>query len=226
MKKRQTKFLITLFIWSLCLTAMAPQVKASEVSSGELPVTIVLEDPITYKNQKYEIELKAEHPDNPMPEGAKDGIFSIFITGEDTVRFPKINYSKIGIYNYTISQKIDNEEDYLDVKTYSLRVTVTRDEKTDTLQATSAMYVTGQEPKVDGAVFYNGPPPIPVKPTQPQVEKPTQPPVKKPVEIVKTGDETAIWPYIVMFVSGAGLLAIVTLDSMKAMKKKTDEDRR
>lgn len=226
MKKRQIKLLIAVFICTLCLTALAPHVKASEVSSGEFPVTIDLEDSITYKNQKYEIELKAEHPDNPMPEGAKDGMFSIFITGEDTVRFPKINYSKIGIYKYTISQKIDNEEDYLDTKIYSLRVTVTRDEKTDTLEAASAMYVTGQENKVDGAVFYNGPPPIPVKPTQPPVEKPTQPPVKKPVETVKTGDENVIWPYLVMFVSGAGLLAIVTLDSMKAMKKKTDEDRR
>ncbi len=218
MRKKQTKLLIALFVSMMCLTALAPHVKATGTSSGEIPVTIDLGDSITDSDKKFEIELKSEHPDNPMPEGTVDGVYSINITGADTVKLPQIPYNKIGVYKYTISQKIESDEhEGFDTKTYLLDVEVTRSQTTQRLQATSTLYVLGQTTKVAGAVFYNAPPPAPV-PTP--TEKPTTEVKGAEYEKPKTSDGTQIWPYIVLFLSGAIVFGLMTLEAKKNINER------
>lgn len=220
MIRKQTKLLIALFVSMMYLAALTPNVKATEISSGEIPVTIDLGDSIADSEKEFEIELKREHPDNPMPEGTVDGVYSIKITGADTKKLPKIPYNKIGEYSYTISQKIEKtESEDFDTKTYLLKVEVTRSETTQRLQAVSTLYVVGQTTKVAGAVFYNAPPPAPT-PT----EKPTTGKSKTDVKGVeyerpKTSDENQIWPYVVLFISGAIIIGIITLETKKKVEK-------
>lgn len=227
MKKRKAKIVVALFIYIMCMTALAPKVKATEVSSGEFPVTINVGDSLGYSDEKFEIEFKAEHPDNPMPEGSKDGVYSMYITGPNTSLFPKIEYPDVGTYTYTISQKFDSDEiDEYDTKTFLLKVQVTRSQTTNLLQAVSTMYVLGQDAKVAGAVFYNAPPPLPVDPTP----EPTQEPTQKPTSEVKgadfdntdrprTSDETTVLPYLMLFISGAGMIVFLGLSTTRKSRR-------
>ena len=217
MIRKQTKLLIALFVGMMYLAALTPNVKATEISSGEIPVTIDLGDSIADSEKEFEIELKGEHPDNPMPEGTIDGVYSIKITGADTKKLPKIPYNKIGEYSYTISQKIEKgESEDFDTKTYLLKVEVTRSETTQRLQAVSTLYVVGQTTKVAGAVFYNAPPPAPAPiPT----EKPTTEVKGAEYERPKTSDENQMWPYVVLFISGAIAIGIVILDTKKKVER-------
>ncbi|NMB44169.1 MAG: hypothetical protein GX995_08580 [Clostridiales bacterium] len=239
MKKRKAKLMTALFMSIICMTALAPKVKASAVSSGEFPVTIDVGDSLGYDDKEFEIELKAEHPDNPMPEDSENGVYTIKITGPTTSTFPKIDFSEVGTYTYTISQKFDGDEsEEYDTKVFLLKVQVTRSSFTNLLQAASTMYVLGQDAKVAGAVFYNAPPPIPTEPTEEASEEPTQaptqaptqPPTQAPTGVLgatmpppadspRTGDENNIIPYFVLFASGAGMIILLGLSTISKSRK-------
>ncbi len=218
MKKRQTKFLLSLFVCAMWLTALAQPVKASQVNIGEIPVTIDLGDSLT--GEEFEIELKAEDSANPMPVGSKDGVYTVIITGGSTSNLPKIDYTSVGTYTYTISQKIENDELYdYDTKVYLLKVEVFRSQTTGGLQAVSTMYALGQSAKVAGAVFYNAPTPTHTEPSKPTK---TDTGVKPAfAEIPRTSDEVVIWPYVGSLVSGVVLIVVIGLDKMEKTNKQT-----
>ena len=152
-----------------------------------------------------------------MPAGYIDGVYTIYITGPDTTKLPKISYSKEGEYRYTISQKIEKDAvgEY-DTNIYLLEVEVGRSSQNGRLQALSTMSVFGYPHKVAGAVFYNAPPPPSPKPTEGPDETPK--PTEKPDGTPKTSDESVILPYILMFISGAGMIAFITLDNRKKLR--------
>lgn len=223
MVAKKTKLLIALIVYMICLTALVPNVKASEISSGEIPVTIDLGDSIKESKKEFEIELKPQNRDYPMPEGTLDGVYSISITGADTKKLPQIAYNKVGKYTYTISQKKESgEPGEFDTSTYLLNVEVTRSSTTGRLQAVSTLYVLGESSKVAGAVFYNAPSPEPT--SQPTQQPTTQPSEVKGVEYVKpkTGDENQMLPYIILFLSGTIMFSLITLETKKNLKEEND----
>lgn len=213
MIKEQSKVLIILFICAMWLTALAQPVQASQASSGEIPVSIDFGD--SYSKAESHIELKAENPDNPMPEGSKDGVYVLNITGKGENILPQINYSSTGTYTYTISQtmKNDNKYDY-DTKVYLLKVEVTRSQRTGGLQAVTTLHVLGEATKVAGAGFYNasrrGSDNDPTDPIQ-------DPGIKTAViiEAPRTSDDTLIWPYIGLLIASSGLLIYIVVDIKK-----------
>lgn len=228
MRKTKTKLILALLMCILYTTALTPKVGASGVSIGEFPVSINLGDSLGYEDKEFEIELKPEHPNNPMPEGSIDGVYTIYITGANTASFPKIDYSEVGTYTYTISPKFDGDEaDEYDTKTFLLKVQVTRSPITNLLQAMSTMYVLGQDSKVAGAVFYNAPPPLPTEPTEVPTEAPTKPPEESvkgetytpPIDRPRTGDKTSIWLYVMLFTSGIGMIALLGLSTVSKNRK-------
>ncbi|HZJ82717.1 MAG TPA: hypothetical protein VFD57_02795, partial [Clostridia bacterium] len=70
MKKRQTKFMMFLFILIMCLVLPLPKALAAEIQSGEIPVTVSLGGEPLAADEDYEITMKADNADYPMPAGS------------------------------------------------------------------------------------------------------------------------------------------------------------
>lgn len=197
MRTKHIKFMMVLLI-IMGLTVLAPIALAAEVRSGEIPVTVSLSGALPTVDEDYEIILKADNPANPMPTGSVLGTFSMLITGANTVKMPEIKFSSLGIYTYTIFQKAGtNELGTYDSGVYHLSVYVTNAENGSGFETTILLNKLGDTKKLDEIVFHNKYDPKPAPAPAPQ-----QP---------KTDDETVIWPYIGLFISGAGILLILGL---------------
>lgn len=156
MKTKQAKFMMVLLILIICLIVLAPTALASEVRSGEIPVTISLGDSPPAIEEDYKIMLKADNIAYPMPEGSVDGLFSMDIIGADTTKLPEIGFSSLGIYTYTISQEAGtNELATYDDSKYNLIVYVTNAEDGSGLETAVLLYMIGETEKLEGVVFHN-----------------------------------------------------------------------
>lgn len=198
MRTNPTKFMMVLLILTMCLTVLAPMALAAEVRSGEIPVTVSLSGSPPTVAEDFKIVLKADHRDFPMPEGSANGVFSMNIKGANTAKLPQINYSSLGIYNYTIFQETGtHERGTYDNRVYNLIVYVTNAENGSGLETTVILYKPGETKKLDEVIFHNHYDP--------------EPPTKLATYPPKTGDETVIWPYVGLFICGAGILLILGL---------------
>jgi pilin isopeptide linkage protein len=228
---RFSKVLVILLVLIMGLTIMAPAahaVVAPEAPKIEIPVSVILSGEPPADDEDYEIVLEPDNPDYPMPEGSEDGVFTMIITGEDTGFLPEIAFSSLGVYTYTIQQTPGSNElaSYDDVK-YNLVVYVTNAEGGSGLETTVRLYLLGEMDKLDEVVFNNeyreserpplpdtsGAEPAPPKPAPPEtvVERPRLP---------QTSDDTAIWPYIGLFISGAAMIFLLGM----TIKKRSMEE--
>ncbi|NMB03854.1 MAG: Cna B-type domain-containing protein [Tissierellia bacterium] len=100
--------------------------------------------------------MKSDNPDYPMPAGSVDGVYSMIITGANTVKLPEIKYSSLGVYTYTIYQEPGSNKlaSYDDTR-YNLVVYVTNAEDGSGLETTVILYKLGETEKYDGVVFEN-----------------------------------------------------------------------
>ncbi|MBO4377643.1 MAG: hypothetical protein IK140_03340 [Clostridia bacterium] len=107
--------------------------------------------------ETYQIQIVADDASYPMPDGAEDGRYILEVVGPTDSSFPAISYDKVGIYTYKISQIAgsDPHAKSYDERVYTLKVTVYRDEATDTLIVAEAFREEGASEKVDGCVFDN-----------------------------------------------------------------------
>ena len=72
------------------------------------------------------VQMEAEDPSYPMPEGSVDGIFEMVISGNSFMSFPSMSYTEPGIYTYTIEQIAGlNPLCAYDPSVYHLKVSVT-----------------------------------------------------------------------------------------------------
>lgn len=208
MRTVHSKLILTLLIFTLCLGMFASPAFALETPSVELPVTVTLSGTPPSDGEDYRIFLKADSPDYPMPQGSEDGVFSIDIKGGDTVKLPEIQYSSIGVHTYKIYQTNVNEDyDELVDTTYSLLVYVTYAED-GSLETTVILYLLGEEGKANEVVF------------DVEYEEELKPEDPDKPDVPQTGDDTEIWPYIGLFISGAAMLVILGF----TIKKKEIED--
>lgn len=229
MKIEHAKILTVLLGFTMLLSVFSPAVFAAETPGFELPVKVKLSGtPPTY-NEDYKIILEADNPKYPMPNGSIGGFYTLTITGEGTVKFPEIQYSSIGIYTYKIYQLkgTNNLATYDDTK-YHLVVYVTNIEGGSGLETTVLLYLVGEEGKLDEVIFENkyDRPSRPEEPETPDrsesPETPDPPPVDEPIpsdlpdspptdkpNVPKTGDDTVVWPYVGLFISGAAMLIML-----------------
>lgn len=217
MRKKYSKIIMTLLIFTMSLTLLAPVAFAEGEPSIEIPVTVKLSGWPPTDDEDYKIVLKSDNPDYPMPAGNVDGVYSMIITGANTVKLPEIKYSSLGVYTYTIYQEPGSNKlaSYDDTR-YNLVVYVTNAEDGSGLETTVILYKLGETEKYDGVVFENEyekekEPPPPVKPDPPKPEKPKPP---------QTSDDTAILPYIGLFISGAAIVLFLGF----TVKKREIED--
>jgi len=101
----------------------------------------------------FTFELKAENPLNLMPAGSADGVKTIRITGAGKADFGKWNYTKEGVYRYTVLEIDSGVKGYTyDTEIYTITDTVT----TVNGKLVGARVITNRQNKqVTGLTFTN-----------------------------------------------------------------------
>ena len=106
---------------------------AAEPLSMPIAVSISTRGTPPEAPETYTVRMTADEAGNPMPEGAKDGVYDLTISGAASVNepgagqgsFPGIVFDRVGIYTYTIRQIAGTAAgaEY-DSTAYTLKVTV------------------------------------------------------------------------------------------------------
>lgn len=204
MRFKYSKLLAMLLIFTSFLTILSPVILAEEAPGFELPVTVKLRGWPPTGGEDYKIVLKADNLGYPMPEDSEDGIYNLIITGESTVKLPKIRFSSRGIYTYTIYQLSGtNPLATYDDTRYNLVVYVTNADGSD-LEITVILYLLGEEGKLDEVIFENDyrrvppspppsdpdpdpdPDPTPTTPITPTTPEESEEPEEEPIEEEET----------------------------------------
>ncbi len=94
----------------LCSNSMI-QVFAME-TSFQLPVEIVLEGDRPVQLETFVIQMKALTKGAPMPRQAKDEQIVMKIQGQGKKKFPSMEFTQPGIYQYEITQQKGNAKYY------------------------------------------------------------------------------------------------------------------
>lgn len=214
MKKIRSMMLI-LLVAAFCGLGVAQTVFAAELPTVEVPVEIVLTGTLPEPAEDFVVTLKAMDPSCPMPADSTDGECSITIKGAGKASFPVITYDRVGVYAYTITQKVgENPKCTYEELAYRLTVYVTNAENGG-LETTAILDKGDDTEKLDCAVFHNA---YDVEPTE--TEPPTTvPPVTEPPVTPPTGDETNFALYGLLAVVSAGVLVGLVM----TRKKKTEE---
>ena len=189
--RRWMSIILSVMLAVMCMVTMTVPAFAAENPGVSIPVKITLSGTKPNPAENYTIKLEADDTSYPMPEGAKNGVYTMTITGAATKNLPTITYGQVGIYTYKISQVAgSNKKCTYDKSVYTLTVYITNAEDGGGLEATAAVRLLkdGEEAadKTD-VVFKN------VYPTV----KPVTP---------KTGDDSPPLLYAGMVAVGLGVI--------------------
>lgn len=144
-----------LLVFVLCTAMFAPAAFADPAGETlKLPVTVELERELSYKND-HQITIEALDDNCPMPDGSADGKYTMTITGADTKEFPDITFTRVGIFNYKVTQKDLQKEGWtFDDSVYTVVVTVTTDGQGNKTM-TVALHKEGVDEKPEKVLFTN-----------------------------------------------------------------------
>lgn len=238
MRTKYMKVLLVLILFSMCLTVLAPEVYAQEAQDIVLPVKVFL-DGSPPNIEDYEVIMEADNLNYPMPLGSQDGIYRLIISEEGMVVLPGMMFTDLGIYTYTIYQEPGENQliDY-DERVYNLVIYVTNSPSGQGLDTMVILYLLGEPTKQEEIVLdneYTEEPEEPEEPEEtapgPRPEEPGKPEgpsrttkvdsVSQETTVPQTGDDTVIWPYVGLLLSGAGILLMA---GFTVNKKKSDND--
>ena len=195
-----------LWVMTMALPALAADAQV-EITAG-VTLSGTLPDPA----EEFTLQLRADQEAYPMPEGAKEGVYTLTVTGQAEKAFPAISYDRVGVYTYTISQLPGtNQKCTYDDREYALTVYVTNAQDGDGLEATAVLYRDDTDEKQSGIVFENEY--ETVKPSPSPSPTPTPPPTPTPTPAVtpKTGDETNPGLYVALMGASLGVILVLTL---------------
>lgn len=209
MKRKYLRTVAMLLIFPMLFMLLVPTVSASSLPGLKLPVTVKLSGGPPTEDEDYNVVLKADNPEYPMPEGSLDGSYTMTIKGEGSKELPEIKFSSVGVYTYTISQLAGvNELASYDDKVYNLVVFVTNTKNGSGLEITVNLYLLGEKEKQYELLFLNN---YEKEPSQ-EVEIPE--PEDKPKEDAENGFEqtatSAIGLSLFALVGMVGVGAVVT----------------
>lgn len=162
MKRRLHVFFALVMAVMCCMTMILPVTAAAAEKTVSVPVSVKLTGTRPYPAETYQIVLQANGANNPMPEGTVGDEFTLNITGESKEpSMINMNYHKVGIYEYTISQKPGtNKQCTYDKSVYTLKVTISNNADYTDFEANVALRKDNDvnEPvgqKLGGAEFVN-----------------------------------------------------------------------
>ena len=203
----------------LAVTMSAMPVEAAEIPASLPEVEVVLGGAVPGTAEEYTIKLQAEDAAYPMPEGTKDGIYTMTIKGAGKKTLPQITFEKLGIYKYKIWQEAGkNSKCTYDNSVYHMTISVTNNKTYDGYSVVVALYKEGVTEKQEDIIFKNVYKADPVKP------KPEDPEEPELIEVhpvnpapVKTGDSARIYLYLALM--AAAVVGMVALFAAKRSKK-------
>lgn len=149
------KVMTILLVMLLCLTMLTPAVLAAENPSVELQVSITLEGTLPESADSFVVVLTANDATFPMPAGSENGVYTAAIKGADSVVFPAITYTQVGVYTYTVTQQAGSADCAYDSSVYTMTVYVTNAENGDGLEATTVLYRNNETEKCNNVTFNN-----------------------------------------------------------------------
>ncbi len=139
---------------------------------------------------EFLFQLSGKSENAPMPSEASDGIYKFKIENGKSASLPKVEYSKVGKYEYLISQIPGNEKDVkYDSSEYRLVVYVLNGEN-DGFEYSYAVYKNGSTKKADGIEFENSHTPVTAVIIETTTEKPTEVTTTEPETEVTTEEPT------------------------------------
>lgn len=174
-----SKKIAKLLIFTMILIALSSAVFAEKAPGFELPVRVKLSGLPPTNAEDYRIILEADSPHYPMPKGSENSRYTLVITGENSAKFPELNFPSRGIYTYTIYQiSGTNRLGTYDNTRYQLVVYVTNSMNGNEsgLEITVLLYEQGEEDKLDEVLFNNSYSRRPIDPPgEPPEESPEEP---------------------------------------------------
>ena len=111
-----------------CLLCMPLGAAAAEHNVVEIPVSVMVDGSEPDWNAVYTLELAAQSPDCPMPEGSRNGIYRLAVKGGST-GILWLPGGEPGIYEYVLRQISGKEGDCrYDEQEYRIQLLVTEEE--------------------------------------------------------------------------------------------------
>ena len=157
MMNTMKRFALVLCLVALCVSLLG--VSALAVSydpvTTTIPVEIALSGYLPEVPDTFKIQVTAEDPTFPMPEGAADGKYVMDMMGNATADF-SITFDKHGVYTYTVEQlDIGNEDCYQDTHTYKVVAQVVNNEDFTGFSLIVVVYRDDQNEKREDIIFEN-----------------------------------------------------------------------
>lgn len=123
------RFVLVLSLLALCVGLLGVTALAAyEPVTATIPVEISLTGTLPEVPDTFQVEMTADEEGNPMPEGAVDGVYVLDLVGASSGTLD-IQFSKLGIYNYTVKQlDLGNADCYQDTHTFKVTAYVTNNE--------------------------------------------------------------------------------------------------
>lgn len=161
MKKRICSRMLAALLL-LCLLPLGQTVLAEPEAS--FSVDVQAQGNVPAKPETYTLVLTGDEG-APMPEGSRDGQYTMKVEGPQVADFPAIVYQSVGVYHYAIVQKPGtNSSCTYDDTRYEITVTVTNQKSEPGLEVTIAIRNSQTQEKVEQVEFRNAyayPPEIP-----------------------------------------------------------------
>lgn len=157
MTNKMKRFFTAVMVLVLSISMFIIPAQAADYSpTVEIPVSVALSGTLPTTAETFYIELKADNAAYPMPQGAANGVYTLPLSGAASGKLA-IEYSRLGVYTYTISQKKGgNSNCFYDGSVYEMTIAVTN-APGGGFQTNVAIYLKGSANAVkqDSVTFRN-----------------------------------------------------------------------
>ncbi len=120
---------------------------AGETVKVQIPVEMKSSGYVPSTAEDLNVVLTAKDA-APMPAGATEGVYKLVVNGDGTKQFPEIEFTRVGIYKYSIGlEKGTHNRGTYDETVYDVEVYITNDEVNGGLDSVVLGYVTANGKK-------------------------------------------------------------------------------
>ncbi|MED9966550.1 MAG: FctA domain-containing protein [Blautia sp.] len=215
---RKSKRIFVLAVLLFCFLSFPGSQVFAAPDMAEVPLTVkqsfVVKNPAKEMDFTGNYEFRASDKEAPMPKGAKDGVYSFSLNGEQTETTIYLQYSHKGVYRYRLIQTTKDRELYqYDRSCYEISVHIKDGENGKMIFQVVAEKGDGKKSgELEFRNSYQGNAPGDSEPSNPSdYDEQNEP--------VKTGDTTPIMVYVLL-AAGALLLIAVLAYFRKHRQKK------
>ena len=201
----------TIMIFSLLFTMLFYSIYSSPITHADteytgMKIMINLSGEGINDDELFTIQIKAKDANNPMPEGSVDGVLNLDLYANQVIDLPKLEFDKIGVYEYTVTQiPLGNEYTEYDSTVYTIIAYVTVNQEQE-LEVSYNLFKGNTVEKHEHIVFEN-------KYAKELVEDATRPPEPEPEppkdeDLIGTGIQTLASVGYVLIAMGTVTLTI------------------